>query len=55
MRLLASGIPLSLLCDLVSTADPDSAAINSVERPSGDHVWLDAAEAKTAWLQAASE
>ncbi len=55
MRLLAEGIPLSLLCDLVSTADPDSAAINSVERPSGDHVWLDAAEAKTAWLQAASE
>jgi hypothetical protein len=60
MRLLAEGIPLTLLCDLVSTADPDSAAINSVERPSGDHAWLDAAEAQTAawqWTerQAASE
>jgi len=55
MRLLAEGIPLSLLCDLVSTADPDSAAINSVERPTSDHVWLDAAEAQTAWAQASSE
>jgi hypothetical protein len=55
MRLLASGVPLSLLCDLVSTTDPDSLAIMSVERPTSDHVWLDAAEEKTAWRQAASD
>lgn len=55
MRWLAEGLPITLLCDLVSTADPDSAAINMVERPTSDHVWVDAAEAKRAWLQAASE
>ncbi|HWC34292.1 MAG TPA: hypothetical protein VG650_05625 [Mycobacteriales bacterium] len=55
MRWLAEGVPLALLCDLVSTADPDSAAINSRERPSQDAIWADAAAAKTAWLQAASE
>lgn len=42
MLLLADGIPLSLLCDLVSTSAPDSIAINSVERPSGDPVWQEA-------------
>lgn len=56
MHLLADGIPLSLLCDLVSTLEPDSIAINSVERPSGDPIWRDAAsEVATAWRQAASE
>lgn len=55
MRLLAEGIPLSLLCDLVSTLPPDSAAINSVERPRGDAIWRDAADTLTAWRQAASE
>ncbi|HVS68500.1 MAG TPA: hypothetical protein VHE56_08120 [Mycobacteriales bacterium] len=55
MRWLAEGIPLTLLCDLASTADPDSAAINSVERPRNDSIWLDAAEVRTAWQQAASE
>jgi hypothetical protein len=55
MRWLAEGLPLTLLCDLVSTADPDSAAIMSVERPTGDPIWQDAAATKTAWRQAASE
>lgn len=55
MRLLADGIPLSLLCDLVSTADPDSAAVNSVERPANDLIWMDAAETRKAWAQASSE
>jgi hypothetical protein len=54
MSLLADGIPLSLLCDLVSTGAPDSIAINSVERPTGDQIWLDAAETRTAWRQAMS-
>jgi hypothetical protein len=43
MQLLANGVPLSLLCDLVATAGPDSAAINLAERPAADEVWLDAA------------
>ncbi|HEX3897831.1 MAG TPA: hypothetical protein VHW74_01555 [Mycobacteriales bacterium] len=56
MRLLADGIPLSLICDLVSTLEPDSIAINSVERPMGDPIWHDAAsDVVTAWRQAASE
>jgi hypothetical protein len=55
MRWLAEGLPLTLLCDLASTSAPDSAAINMRERPSGDPIWMDAAEAKTAWLQAASD
>jgi hypothetical protein len=55
MRWLAEGLPLTLLCDLASTGAPDSAAINMRERPSGDPVWTDAAEARTAWRQAASE
>lgn len=55
MRWLAEGIPLTLLCDLASTADPDSAAINSRERPHHDAIWMDAAEVRTAWRQAASD
>jgi hypothetical protein len=43
MRWLAAGLPLALLCDLVSTAEPDSLAINSAERPPGDPIWLDSA------------
>jgi hypothetical protein len=55
MSWLADGIPLSLMCDLVSTSAPDSIAINSVERPIGDPIWNDAAsEVATAWRQAAS-
>ena len=40
---MREGVPLTLLCDLVSTADPDSLAINSAERPDGDPIWLDSA------------
>ena len=43
MEWLAEGLPLTLLCDVVSTADPDSLAINSAERPEGDPIWLDSA------------
>ncbi|HWA67450.1 MAG TPA: hypothetical protein VG899_13905 [Mycobacteriales bacterium] len=56
MRLLADGIPLSLICDLVSTLEPDSIAINSVERPSGDPIWHDAvSDVVVAWRQAAGD
>jgi hypothetical protein len=54
MRLLAGGVPLSLLCDLVSTADPGSQAINSVERPATDVIWLEAAETYSTRFNAAS-
>jgi hypothetical protein len=43
MSLLHDGVPISLLCDLASLADPDSDTINSVERPPGDPIWLEAA------------
>jgi hypothetical protein len=43
MQLLANGIPITLLCDVVSTAAPDSLAINSVERPTTDSIWLETA------------
>jgi len=46
MTLLDNGIPISLLCDLASTADPNSVAINSVERPSKDSIWLQAARVR---------
>lgn len=36
MDWLAEGIPLTLLCDLVTHRDPESAAINLAERPPGD-------------------
>lgn len=36
MDMLARGLPLTLLCDLVSTRDPQSASINLEERPPGD-------------------
>ena len=43
MSWLADGMPITLLCDLAGTGDPDSAAINSAERPPNDQVWLEAA------------
>jgi hypothetical protein len=54
MRLLAHGVPISLICDLVSTADPGSRAINSTERPATDTIWLEAAETLQARFKAAS-
>jgi hypothetical protein len=44
MHLLDSGIPLTLLLDLGDPAGPDSRAINAVERPPGDPIWLEAAD-----------
>ena len=44
MELLAEGVPLTLLLDLADAAGPDSAAINAVERPPGDPIWLEAAD-----------
>ena len=44
MSLLHDGVPITLLCDLASLADPDSGAINSVERPDNDPIWLEAAK-----------
>jgi hypothetical protein len=43
MVMLADGLPLTLLCDLVSTRDPESAAVNLAERPPGDALQLEAA------------
>ena len=43
MALLAAGIPLSLLCDLVAIRDPESAAINLAERPPGDPLLFEVA------------
>jgi hypothetical protein len=51
MTLLDHGIPISLLCDLVSLADPDSAAINSTERAATDWIWTQAAESYPARRQ----
>jgi hypothetical protein len=48
MALLRAGVPVTLLCDLASTADPDSAAINVAERPPKDELLLEAAEPSTA-------
>ncbi|HTR69919.1 MAG TPA: hypothetical protein VMH41_06780 [Mycobacteriales bacterium] len=39
MQWLADGLPITLICDLVSTSDPDSGAINSTERPAHDPIW----------------
>ena len=36
MNMLAHGIPISLLCDLATTRDPESMTINLSERPIGD-------------------
>ena len=50
MTLLASGVPLSLLLDLSEPEGPDSVAINAVERPPGDPIWLEAADQRS-WRQ----
>ena len=50
MRLLDSGVPLTLLLDLADAAGPDSRAINAVERPPGDPIWLEAADHR-GWQQ----
>jgi hypothetical protein len=48
MRWLDDGVPLTLLCDLASTTDPQSQAINLAERPPGDEdFYLDAPAASS--------
>jgi len=42
MRLLADGVPITLLCDLVATRPPESEAINLNERPAGDELYAEA-------------
>ena len=42
MGWLADGLPLTLLCDLVSTSDPESQTINLNERPVGDELYAEA-------------
>jgi hypothetical protein len=54
MKWLADGMPITLLCDLASIADPDSTAINGVERPTNDTIWLEAAQTLAAHHRAAS-
>ena len=44
MDLLEHGVPLTLLLDLADATGPDSRAINAVERPPGDPIWLEAAD-----------
>jgi hypothetical protein len=50
MTLMAAGVPVTLLVDLADPAGPDSMAINAVERPPGDPIWLEAAD-HGAWKQ----
>lgn len=54
MGLLDNGVPITLLCDLASVTDPDSLAINSVERPATDPIWLEAATEQLSRVHAAS-
>ena len=44
MDLLARGVPLTLLLDLAGPEGPNSQAINAVERPPGDPIWLEAVD-----------
>lgn len=44
MHLLASGVPVTLLIDLTDPDGPDSVAINAVERPPADPIWLETAQ-----------
>jgi hypothetical protein len=44
MHQLEHGIPLTLLLDLADPAGPGSLAINAVERPPGDPIWLEAVD-----------
>jgi hypothetical protein len=41
MRLLAERVPITLLCDLASVADPGSREINQIERPGDEAIWLE--------------
>lgn len=55
MTMLADRVPITLLCDLASLADPDSAGINRAERPTRDPIRLEVAEyaaLAAAWAQA---
>ena len=56
MGWLADGLPITLLCDLASTHDPESQAINLNERPVGDELYAEAVllVANTARLRAAT-
>lgn len=56
MGWLEDGLPLTLLCDLVSTRDPESHTINLNERPLGDELYAEAIllVANTARLRVAS-
>ena len=42
MAWLAEGLPITLLCDLVPTGDPESQTINLNERPPGDDLLAEA-------------
>ena len=42
MGWLADGLPITLLCDLVSTREPESQTINLNERPPGDELLAEA-------------
>jgi hypothetical protein len=53
MTLLHDRVPITLICDLVSRADPGSEAINRAERPDRDPIWLEVAEHATASTKAA--
>jgi hypothetical protein len=44
MNWLHDRVPITLICDLVSLADPDSEAINRAERPDRDPIWIEVAE-----------
>lgn len=46
MTMLEHRVPITLLCDLASPTGPDSAAINSAERPDDDVIWLDSADTR---------
>jgi len=50
LTMLAHRVPLTLLLDLADPVGPDSAAINAVERPPGDPIWLEAAD-QNAWRE----
>jgi hypothetical protein len=54
MNMLLDRVPITLLCDLASLADPDSVAINCVERPHSDPIWLEAADTRQSRDHAAS-
>jgi hypothetical protein len=45
MDLLADGVPITLLIDLFDIDALDSVAINAVERPADDALWVEAAQA----------